>query len=169
MSQHSVIIVRHCKAQDHAPGADEKRQLTEAGKQQARALGAKMKDALANVDCAFLSPATRAQQTWLELATGAGIDTSEVTVHLEPAIYTGGPTKIIEAVLAGSDGKTSIVVGHEPTISEVANRLLKKEVNSPTAYGMLTGMGVVVECDLDWDQWSPGCANLAGFKWVDID
>ncbi len=167
MSQHTVIIVRHAKAQNYSPGTDDKRELSDAGKVQARQLGAALKGYLGSLDDAFISTAVRAQQTWLELASGANLDTGAVRVHVESVIYSGSPTQIWDSAKFQSSGRTSIIVGHEPTISEVANLLLKQSVDTPGPYGMSTGSAVIVEWDRNWNEWHAHCADLAGFERVE--
>lgn len=166
MSKHTVIIVRHAKAQNTSPGSDEKRPLSDAGREQARGLGVELKDALAQVSTAFISPAVRAQQTWDSLAKGADLDLSDVEIHSEAAIYSGSPTQIWDAVHLESKGNTSIIVGHEPTISEVARLLLKDDAENPASLGMPTGSAVLVSWNRDWKEWHSHCADLEGFRHV---
>ncbi|WRS29835.1 histidine phosphatase family protein [Actinomycetaceae bacterium MB13-C1-2] len=166
MPKHTLIIVRHAKAQDYASGTDDKRALTNAGKVQARKLGIALRSALAGLDDAFISPATRARQTWEALSSGSGVDPATVNIHVEPVIYSASPSQIWDAVRIESTGTTSIVVGHEPTVSELARRLLKEDEDSPVSWGMPTGSAIVISSDRDWNEWHPHCADLEGFEHV---
>ncbi len=161
MSTHVVITVRHAKASHHAPGLDKDRPLTDAGVTQARELGKMLANHLQDLDIAFVSPAVRAQQTWENLAAGAGVDPN-VPVSTEPVIYDGSPSQIAEMVLTKSPGTKSIVVGHEPTISTLAYSLVD-EGGSKVEYGVPTGSAAIISADLPWDQWHVHCAKLVDF------
>lgn len=167
MSQHTVVIVRHAKASPDGPSGDASRELNDAGLAQAKALGAKLKDIISKADTVFVSGAARADQTWDAMAQGAGIDPSSVHIRTAPVIYSGASTAIWQAVRLESSGYTSVLIGHEPTVSEVANLLLKEDVTSPVAHGMPTGSAVVVEWGKNWKEWHSHCADLADFVHVD--
>ncbi|MFZ1381589.1 MAG: histidine phosphatase family protein [Scrofimicrobium sp.] len=166
MTKHTLIVVRHAKAQDYASGTDERRALTNAGKVQAHKLGVALRPFLTSLDDAFVSPAVRAQKTWEGLALGAGIDLESVNVSTEPVIYSMSATTIWDTVRIQSTGMSSIVVGHEPTISELARKLVKKDDDSPIEWGMPTGSAVILSCDRGWSDWTNHCANLEGFEHV---
>lgn len=167
MSQHTVVVVRHAKSESLSGGSDETRELTDAGRAQARELGKKLGELLREADTVFVSQAARANQTWEQMAEGAGVDADKVRVRTDKVIYSGDAMQIWEAVRLESTGFTSVVIGHEPTISEVANLLLKEDVDSPVAAGMPTGSAVVVEWGKNWKEWHSHCADLADFVHVD--
>ncbi len=166
MSNHTLVIVRHAKAQQTAAPGDQARQVSNAGLVQAQKLGEQLADTLAHLNTVFVSQAVRAQQTWEAIAAGAGIDPSSVRVRTDEVIYAGKPTAIWESIRLGSQGYTSLVIGHEPTISEVANLLLKEDVESPVANGMPTGSAVILDWGRNWKEWHAHCADLQGFVHV---
>jgi phosphohistidine phosphatase len=98
-----LLIVRHGEA---APGSpDELRPLTLRGREQARALGERLRrDGLAP-DAVLTSPLLRARET------GAALELGEPTPHdrLAPGAT---PADIREA--ARGRGETVLVVGHQP-------------------------------------------------------
>ncbi len=166
MSKHTLVIVRHAKAQQGGAPSDQTRQLSNAGLVQAQKLGAELAETLAHVNTVFVSQALRAQQTWEAMAAGAGIDPSSVRVRTDEVIYSGDPEAIWEDVRLGSGGYTSLLIGHEPTISEVANLVLKEGVDNPVADGMPTGSAVILDWGKNWKEWHAHCADLADYVHV---
>lgn len=167
MSKHTVIIARHCKAVATAPGSDEKRPLSASGVAQAKELGRALKALVARVDTVFVSPAVRAQQTWDGIAAGAGL-TEETMPRVETlaVIYDGSPTQIWEAVALGSTGHTSMVVGHEPTISSLVVLAVKEGEAAEVEWGMPTGSAAIIEADANWRQWHEHIGSIADFVHV---
>ncbi len=165
MSEHTLVIVRHAKAQQGVAGPDADRELTDPGLVQAEELGKQLSAVLANVDTVFVSQAARAKQTWEAMAKGAGVS-KDVRVRTEPVIYSGDPMAIWEAVRLGSTGMTSVLIGHEPTISEVVALLLKQDAKNPVASGMPTGSAVTVTWSRNWKEWHSHCATLGDYVHV---
>lgn len=167
MSMHKVILVRHAKAAATSPGTDEKRPLSAAGREQARALGAKLRSEIHQLDEVFVSPALRAQQTWEEMAQGAGLPEGVPPhVHTEDIIYDGSSPQILDLVRGKSKGYASMVVGHEPTISSTAVLAVVEGEAGEVEWGMSTGSAAIVEYDGDWGKWKDHVATLATFVHV---
>jgi phosphohistidine phosphatase len=105
-----LLLWRHAEAADGAP--DGARELTARGRKQARAvarwLGKRLPD-----DCRVLaSPAARAQQT------AAALDRPVTT---DPRLDVGtAAAKVLAAVGWPDGGGTVLVVGHQPTLGQVA-------------------------------------------------
>ncbi|WP_099333138.1 SixA phosphatase family protein [Actinomyces minihominis] len=164
MSTHKVTIARHAKAAAYSPGTDAQRPLTDEGRAQAQELGRRLADSLRSVDTVFVSPAVRAQQTWENMAQGAGLTPEMMPrVQTDEVIYSGSPMQIMEAVRFGSTGTSSLVVGHEPTVSATAVLLVKEGQATEVENGMPTGSAVVVEWDRNWKEWHSHCAAVADF------
>lgn len=161
MSQHTIVFVRHAKSEDTAPGSDEKRPLSDAGRDQAKKLGAQLKDYIENVDTVFVSPAFRASQTWEEMAAGAGVDPHARHVRTDEVLYTGDAMQILEAVRLESSGYTSLVIGHEPTISAAVRLTIREDEADKIARGMATATAAIVTWDRNWKEWHSHVANLA--------
>src|SRR5436190_12855943 len=110
-----LYLVRHAEA---APGEpDELRALTPGGREQARALGERLRGEDARPDIVLTSPLLRARETGAELARALGAET-EPDERLSP-----GAT--VEDVRAAVDGRGDqvVVVGHQPDCSQVAAAL----------------------------------------------
>jgi phosphohistidine phosphatase len=107
-----LLIVRHAEA---APGTpDELRSLTPAGRQQARDLGARLRDDGLVPDAVLSSPLLRARETAQALALGE----PEPDERLAP----GATAEQVRAAVAGR-GETVLVVGHQPDCGRVAATL----------------------------------------------
>lgn len=120
-----LYLVRHAEA---APGdPDELRPLTTEGRQQARALGARLRDEAASPEVVLTSPLLRARETGGELARALGVET-EPDERLEP----GASLEDVRAAVAGR-GEHVVVVCHQPDCSQIAAALTGSEPAFPPA------------------------------------
>lgn len=109
-----LILWRHAEAEDGAP--DHARELTAKGIKQAAKVAAFLHQHLPDNHRILVSPATRAQQT-----------ASALTGHftLAPTISPGAAAQaVLHAARWPDAGGTVLVVGHQPTLGEVAAQLL---------------------------------------------
>ena len=152
-----LILLRHAKAEPHgAVEGDHGRRLTDRGRRNAGLMGRFLERAELLPDLVVSSTAARAQET-AELAIEGGdfeVELRESRVLYDSSIErTLGVLREIE-----DDFETVMLVGHEPTWSELASALVGgARLRLPTA-------GVVV-LDLEIDSWSeiaPGQATLQG-------
>ena len=119
-----IVLVRHADAVSEGPGLpDEHRYLSAAGRQQSRELGALLAEANIVVGAAICSPLVRAVQTAeLVLASIGWGGPLEASARIAP----GGSTRQTAAYLterAEKIHKALVVVGHEPSISALAELL----------------------------------------------
>lgn len=109
-----LILWRHAEAVDGAP--DHARELTAKGIKQAGKVAAFLHQHLPDDHRILVSPSTRTQQTVAAL-------TSKFT--LAPTIAPGASAEaVLHAARWPDGGGTVLVVGHQPTLGEVAARLL---------------------------------------------
>ena len=113
----NLILWRHADAEDAvAGGLDHERELTARGREQAKRMAAWLNDRLPVDTVVLVSPALRAQQTATALrkkfTTRDALGTNADCATLLKAL--GTPT---------ADGAT-LVVGHQPTLGQVASLLL---------------------------------------------
>ncbi len=161
MSKHTLVLVRHCKASMSSSGSDIDRPLSGDGVEQAEELGRQLKDIVRSLSVVLVSPALRARQTWDGIARGAGLTEGAMPlVKVEDKIYEGGAMAIVEVARLGSTGYTSMVVGHEPTISSAVSLVVKDGEDAKVAFGMSTGTAAVVVADKNWHEWHSHVGTL---------
>ncbi|MGI8840503.1 MAG: SixA phosphatase family protein [Caulobacteraceae bacterium] len=118
-----LILFRHAQARPRAAGGrDIDRPLSPGGRNDAARMGAALAKAGLAPDLALVSPAARAEETW-RCARGAWPDTA---VELRNGLYNA----TAEQVAAELDGAaervvTVMVVGHNPSLQELAVALLE--------------------------------------------
>jgi phosphohistidine phosphatase len=110
-----LYLVRHAEA---APGEpDELRPLTEEGREQARALGERLRGEDASPSVILTSPLLRARETGGELARALDVE-SEPDERLAP----GASADDVRAAIEGR-GDQVVVVGHQPDCGQIAAAL----------------------------------------------
>lgn len=109
-----LILWRHADAADGYPDAE--RALTEKGHTQAKRMAAWLNARLPQDALILVSPAKRAQQTAAalhrEIVTSSALDTSAQAQGLLAAVRWPRSTR------------TTVVVGHQPTLGQTASLLL---------------------------------------------
>jgi phosphohistidine phosphatase len=110
-----LILWRHADAEDPGPQGDFARSLTKKGRKQAERMADWLRPRLEGKWTVLCSPAARAVQT----VTPLGLD-YELRPGLDPS---HGATEMLREC-GWPDGDRVIVVGHQPTLGEVAARLI---------------------------------------------
>ena len=152
-----LILLRHAKAEpDGGNEGDHGRRLTDRGRRNAGLMGRFLERAEQLPDLAVSSTAARARQT-AELAIEAA--GSEVELRETRVLYSSSVERTLGVLREIEDDyETVLLVGHEPTWSELASALTGGgRLRLPTA-------GLVL-LDLEIDSWSeiaPGAATLRG-------
>lgn len=109
-----LILWRHAEAVDGAP--DHTRELTAKGVKQAEKIASFLRQHLPDRHRILVSPAIRTQQTVAAFAAHFTI---------APTIAPGAPARaVLEAARWPDAGGAVLVVGHQPTLGEVAAQLL---------------------------------------------
>ncbi|HLA63353.1 MAG TPA: histidine phosphatase family protein, partial [Rhodothermales bacterium] len=139
-----LLLLRHAKsdwAADYT--GDHTRPLAKRGRKSARRMGRFLVTADLRPDLVVSSTATRARDT-ADMAADAGAWT-DVAVHATDALYEASPDALLGVVRALPDAATTVLlVGHEPTFSMTAGRLIgAAAVAVPT--GTLAGVDFEVE------------------------
>jgi phosphohistidine phosphatase len=163
MTARTLVLLRHSKAQTPDDGPDIERPLTKVGEADADAAGSWLADEGLRPDLVISSPATRTRQTWHGVAVAlaqADPEGSAPEVHYEAGLYDGGRTEVIDLLRAVPDGVgTVLVVGHNPTVSEVSLLLRPDEPTGPT-FGLKTSGLAVHRAEGPWSQTEPGSMPL---------
>ncbi len=114
-----LLVFRHGIAQDISEaGSDENRALTEDGIQKTRKAALGLAKLIDRPDVILTSPLVRARQT---------ADILGEVLHSEPRVLKAlayGPAGAVIGQLRRRREETVIVVGHEPTLSQVVEMLL---------------------------------------------
>jgi phosphohistidine phosphatase len=116
-----LLLLRHAKAAPSASGGDHERPLTERGRADAARLGVFLADKGRAPQAAVHSGAARTAET---LAIVLGKLGRDVPVSAEPRLYGASEAEFLDVLRALPDEAARIlVVGHNPTLGDVALRL----------------------------------------------
>jgi phosphohistidine phosphatase len=110
-----LILWRHADAEDAGPKGDAARELTRKGHKQAERMAGWLRPRLEGRWLVLSSPAMRAVQTVEPL----GLD-----YEIRPGLDTSSGARDVLREAGWPDGGRVIVVGHQPTLGEVAATLL---------------------------------------------
>jgi phosphohistidine phosphatase len=110
-----LYLVRHAEAAGGEP--DELRPLTPAGREQARSLGERLRDAGVRPDAILTSPLLRARETAALLGRELGVEAMP-----DERLAPGATADSVASAVNGR-GETIIVVGHQPDCSRIAGAL----------------------------------------------
>lgn len=160
--QRTLLLLRHAKSDYPAGVADHDRPLAPRGVREAALAGDWLRANAPAIDAVLCSTATRARQT-LALS---GID---APVRYVERLYGATPGTVIEEINRMSDDvATLLVVGHEPTMSELALILAGTVESAPDAVERISAKyptsGIaVLTIPGGWTGLEPGRAALTAF------
>lgn len=144
----TLVLFRHAKADRPSGVPDVDRPLTERGHADSAAAGAWLVKHGYVPDLVLCSPARRTRQTWHSVAValaGAG----SPLVRYEREIYDGPPADLLKLIQAAdSEHKTIMMIGHNPTISQLSELL--DPGGEADSDGLRTCAFAVHETDLAW-------------------
>jgi phosphohistidine phosphatase len=141
----SLLILRHAKSSWSQAGlADFERPLNDRGKADAPRVGRLIRRQGVMPDLIISSAARRAIATAERVAQAAGC---EASLEVSTSLYHGGPEAYLEALrqVAG-DPQRIMVVGHNPVLEELGERLTGRGETMPTA--------ALAQVELPIDSWS---------------
>jgi phosphohistidine phosphatase len=164
MTARTLVLLRHAKAETPGDGSDFDRKLTDVGETDADAAGAWLADERLHPDLVFCSPATRTRQTW----QGVSIALAQAKpgggapeVRYEQSLYSGGRTEVFDLVRAVPDEvRTILVVGHNPTVSEVSLLLIPDDQYDGNDVALKTAGLAVHRAESPWSTLEPGSMKL---------
>ena len=140
-----LVLVRHAKAEALASD-DRARRLAERGRAECAELRAWFVEQEVGPDRVLVSSAVRAQQTW-ELAAVGGAERI-----VEDRLYQGGPDEVRAIVAETPAGvQTLVVVGHNPTLEDLAWELDDSEQARDLTNRGLGTAGVGVFALASWE------------------
>lgn len=156
--------MRHAEAEGWA-SSDAERALTAGGRASAHEVGSWLAAQDLVPDHALVSAARRTRQTWQQLADGAGLDL-EPDVRID--LYHAGPEAALDELRLGPrEARTLLLLGHNPTVSFLANLLQDGLGDAETVRAMTAGYPTaaltVMEYDGEWDELAFGDARVTHF------
>ncbi len=144
-----LILTRHAKSSwDDPASADHERPLNERGRLAAADLGQWLASRGYVPGQVLCSDALRTRQTWEGIAPALP---GAPAVELKPALYHAG-ADVMLAVLRHATTDVVMVIGHNPGISEFAQRLVARPPVSDGFAAYPTGATLV--CDFAVDSWA---------------
>lgn len=161
-SYRTLLLLRHAKS-DYPDGvADHERPLAPRGIREAGLAGDWLRAHAPAIDAVLCSTATRARQT-LERTR------IEAPVTFADRLYDASPGTVIEEINGVDPGvETLLVVGHEPTMSNLALGLAAIDGSNPTAAESIstkfpTSAIALLRTGGTWEQLALGGAALISF------
>jgi phosphohistidine phosphatase len=123
----TLVLMRHAKS-DYPDGVpDHDRPLAARGIREAGLAGDWLRDTAPTIDAVLCSTATRTRQTLQRTGIAAPVSYLERLYGATPAAMIGEINQVDEAV------NTLLVVGHEPTVSQVSLGLAAHPGSDPDA------------------------------------
>jgi phosphohistidine phosphatase len=148
-----LTLLRHAKSSWDGPGLkDRDRPLNERGERDAPVMGRRLRARGSRPTLMLTSPAVRARRTAQIIASEIGYP--QEFLQREEDLYLASPGEII-AVIARQDSsfRDLIVCGHNPGLTELANRLTGAGIdNVPTTGVVIIGLDLKSWADLDGAQ-----------------
>lgn len=164
MTDRTLILLRHAKAETPGNELDVDRRLTARGETDADAAGAWLADERIRPDLVLCSPAARTRQTWHGVAVAldqAHPGGGSAEVRYEKGLYFGGRTEVFDLLRAVPDSvRTVLVVGHNPTVSEVSILLVPDDQYDGREVELKTAGLAVHRTDASWRDTEPGSMRL---------
>lgn len=150
----SLLVLRHGKSDWSADyGSDLDRPLAKRGRRAARSIGRHLSDVGVRPTVALTSPAVRARDTLRRVLAAGEID---CPVRVVPSFYGHGIGPVLDELRQlETSSDVVLVVGHEPTWSDLIEALTGSVVRFPTA------ALARIDVETDWSELEPGSGELA--------
>lgn len=166
MTLRTLVLLRHAKAETPGELSDFDRRLTTRGETDADAAGAWLADERLQPGLVLCSPAARTRQTWqgvsialAQAQPGGGNGTPEV--RYEQGLYDGGRTEVFDLVRHVPETvRTVLVVGHNPTVSEVSLMLIPDDQWDGQQVELKTAGLAVHRFERPWSSFEPQAMPL---------
>ena len=155
-----LFLLRHAKAENPAAGlADFKRALNERGRKDAQALGAFVKKENLTFDLALCSTALRTRETAELVLQSAELP---VTLRSDQRIYEADLARLLQVVSEIENDKSAVLlVGHNPGVGELVNRLTGRVEQMATCT-----LALLIFAADDWHQVAEEGGSLGNLSWI---
>ncbi|MCS1408304.1 MAG: 2,3-bisphosphoglycerate-dependent phosphoglycerate mutase [Verrucomicrobia subdivision 3 bacterium] len=143
----TLYLVRHAKSSWADPGlADRDRPLNRRGMRNGPMMAERLRAKGVRFDQMITSPVKRAQETLRFFIDGLGVSKSKVRV--EEALYGASVDQWLRLIQQLDESwTTAMMVGHNPTITELAHALGRSDISNVPTCGILA-------CEYDGDYWA---------------
>jgi len=161
-SERTLIVMRHAKSSYPDGVGDHDRPLAARGQREAGLAGQWLRDHLPPVDQVLCSSATRTRETLGLINMGAPTEYLDQLYGATPGMLISEVNRVDDAI------GTLLVVGHEPTVSQVSLGLANPNGSNRTALSELSmkfptsGMAVLLVSG-GWANLQLGSARLVSF------
>ena len=142
----TLFLVRHAKSSRDDPALpDKERPLNDRGLRDAPRMGERLARQDVKPDLIMSSPAVRALATAEIITKKLGCKRKDIVV--DERLYAAQPDDLLEVIQElGDSPKRVMLFGHNPELTELANRLSSKITDMPTC--------AVAEFSFDTKSWS---------------
>lgn len=151
-----LFVIRHGKAEPGSSKSDMARMLTMRGADDAFNLGQRTRETRHGGDPLFVSPAIRTHETAKKLCEAW--EEPESSMHIQPEAYLASDRAWLSWISQWpKDAANGWIVGHNPGVSELVERLTEQPIWLPTC-----GLAEV-ELHIDsWEEAFAGTGRLRG-------
>lgn len=154
----TLVLLRHAKAEHPDVGSDFARRLTTRGAEDAVAAGAWLAATQIHPDLVFCSPAARTRETWTGVARAL---TDSPEVRYEQSLYEAGRTEVFDLLrTVPSTVQTVLLIGHNPTVSEVSLLLIPDSEWDGKQIALKTSGLAIHTTAAPWSSTEPGSMHL---------
>lgn len=160
----TLYLLRHARAADRLSGQkDIERELDSIGLQNSTRMGMNFSNKTLQFDMIISSPAERAKQTASLIAEQMKYNTDKI--HYNDEIYEASVRTLLQVVNRFKDEWNNVLlVGHNPSISYLAEYLTRSELGDMTTCGVAR-----IEFDLEsWAEVSEGNGELINYEHPDL-
>ncbi len=159
-----LVIVRHAQAEQTAP-SDAERPLTDRGRRDAAATGRWLGAVPVHPDVVLVSSALRTRETWQAVSAAAGW---ELEPTVDRGLYAASADTAMDLVRSqAEETRTVVVIGHNPTMSDLAQLLDDGEADPELTESMTTGFSTstaaLFSVAAPWEGLGPGGARLTAY------
>lgn len=148
-----LTLLRHAKTEPAHPGQEDWDRVLEArGQKDAPEMGRRLRDRKLKPDKIISSPAVRALTTASIIVRELGVPASSLVQ--DERVYLASPKALLQVVHElGGHAKHLMVVGHNPGLTEFADRLsAERDIdNMPTCAIYTLEFNIAAWSDLEWN------------------
>jgi phosphohistidine phosphatase len=158
MTDRTLVLLRHAKAEPLGAAADAGRPLTARGRADAAAAGDWLRAQGLVPDLVLCSPARRTRETWHAVAAALAERAPATNVIYDPELYGASPDQVLELICGiDADVATLLLIGHNPTMSTLSVLL---DPAGASAAGLRTCGVAVHRPSGAWSECESGQARL---------